>query len=131
MCEWWFLGVYSLNTESEPRKKIYKAYYGFVNGVSANSIRWHLRFFYWRKENSISLKTVWLLSTLFDIQYLCPNNGRNLRSVNILLLSSPSHNSDFVNSSFFVQAVLLWNMLPLEITKSKDIKNESTWTPSK
>ncbi|KAJ8710105.1 hypothetical protein PYW07_009471 [Mythimna separata] len=48
-------------------------------------------------------------------QYLCSSHAKNLRSSNNLLLLCPSHTSDFVHSSFYIQSILLWNALPLDI----------------
>ena len=48
-------------------------------------------------------------------QYLCSTHARSLRSSNNLLLNCPSHTSDFIHSSFHIQAILLWNALPLDI----------------
>ena len=48
-------------------------------------------------------------------QYLSTNHAKYLRSSNNRLLQCPSHRSDFLHSTFFVQSVLLWNALPLEI----------------
>lgn len=43
-------------------------------------------------------------------RYLCSSHNRNLRSVNDLLISCPSHNSNFTSCSFFVQAVYYFRM---------------------
>ena len=48
-------------------------------------------------------------------QYLCSAHTKTLRSSNNRLLRCPSHRSGFIQSSFFVQAVFLWNALPQEI----------------
>lgn len=51
-------------------------------------------------------------------RFLCSNHDRSLRSTDNLLLLCPSHTTNFINSSFYVQSVLLWNALPTEIRMS-------------
>ncbi|KAJ8708776.1 hypothetical protein PYW08_010158 [Mythimna loreyi] len=53
-------------------------------------------------------------------QFLCASHARNLRSSNNLLLLFPSHTPDFVHSSFYIQYILLWNALPLDIRAAKN-----------
>ena len=48
-------------------------------------------------------------------QYLCPAHSKVFRSSNNRLLRCLSHRSGFLKSSFLVQAVFLWNELPLNI----------------
>ncbi|KAJ8728174.1 hypothetical protein PYW08_016559 [Mythimna loreyi] len=48
-------------------------------------------------------------------QYLSSSHAKNLRSSKNLLLICPSHTSNFVHSSFYIQSILLWNALPLDI----------------
>ena len=47
--------------------------------------------------------------------YVCSNHDLNLRSSSNRLLQCPSHRSDLIHSSFFVQCILQWNTLPLGI----------------
>lgn len=48
-------------------------------------------------------------------QYNCDTHNRNLRSSHNRLLQCPTHRTDFIHCSFFVQAISLWNALPQEI----------------
>ncbi|CAH1645617.1 unnamed protein product [Spodoptera littoralis] len=48
-------------------------------------------------------------------QYLCANHSKNLRSSHNRFLQCPTHRTDFFHSSFFVQSILLWNALPLDV----------------
>lgn len=48
-------------------------------------------------------------------QYTCANHTKFLRSSQNRHLQCISHRTDFFHSSFFIQAVILWNALPKEI----------------
>lgn len=48
-------------------------------------------------------------------QYICVNHNRSLRSSHNRVLQCPSHRTDFIHRSFFVQSISLWNALPQEI----------------
>lgn len=56
------------------------------------------------------------LNPTSGLTFLSSDHDRNLRSSKNLLLLCLSHKSNFVNSPFFVQAVLLYNTLPLEMS---------------
>ncbi|GFG37563.1 hypothetical protein Cfor_00288, partial [Coptotermes formosanus] len=51
-------------------------------------------------------------------QFLNSSHDLNLRSSHNLLLLCPPHTSGLVHSSFYIQSILLWNALPLEIRMS-------------
>ncbi|KAJ8732167.1 hypothetical protein PYW08_014897 [Mythimna loreyi] len=50
-----------------------------------------------------------------EIQFLGSGHNKNLRSSNNRLLQCPLHRSGLIHSSFFVQAISLWNTLPPNI----------------
>lgn len=51
-------------------------------------------------------------------QYLSDTHERHLRSDDNLILSIPHHSSSFLQNSFSVKAVKLWNELPVEIRQA-------------
>ncbi|KAJ8735149.1 hypothetical protein PYW08_014399 [Mythimna loreyi] len=55
------------------------------------------------------------LYLMSDIKFLSSGHNKNLRSTNNRLLRCPSHRSGLIHSSFFVQAISLWNALPLDV----------------
>ncbi|KAJ0172872.1 hypothetical protein K1T71_004733 [Dendrolimus kikuchii] len=59
------------------------------------------------------------LKELFSFLY--QSHSCNLRSNENLLLTIPKHTSSFVGNSFAVQAVRLWNSLPLKIRQATSI----------
>lgn len=54
-------------------------------------------------------------------EYLHSLNSRSLRSSENLLLKTPGHCSSFYDDSFTVQAVRLWNALPVEIRRATSL----------
>lgn len=54
-------------------------------------------------------------------QFLHSTHSRNLRSSQNLILSIPSHTTNFYGSSFTVQAARLWNALPLDVRKAQSL----------
>lgn len=54
-------------------------------------------------------------------EYLDLSNSRTLRSSSTLQLKTPPHSSTFYEHSFTVQAVRLWNALPVDIRKAKSL----------
>ena len=61
------------------------------------------------------------LKERFDFLHL--SHSRYLRSSNNLSLMTPVHTSSFVDNSFTVQAVRLWNSLPLNIRQAKSVSS--------
>lgn len=92
-------------------------YTGYLFGSITVSERWPI--------SSRSSTRCLHLHSLNSIRFLSSNHDRNLRPSNNFLLLCPSHYSNFVNSSLFVQVVILWNVLPFESRISTSlIQNE-------
>ncbi|KAJ0174360.1 hypothetical protein K1T71_010506 [Dendrolimus kikuchii] len=53
--------------------------------------------------------------------FLHTSHTFDLRSSNNLLLKAPAHSSTFYSKSFAVQAVCLWNSLPVDVRKAKSL----------
>lgn len=72
-----------------------------------------------RSRITVTLRII-LSPTYFDpdLRFLFSNHDRNIHSINNLLFLCPSNDSDFLDASFFVRAVLLWNAFPLDIWMS-------------
>jgi hypothetical protein len=91
--------------------------------------------FYRRQLNWLSIRhrrSLRILCTLFTILFVpsapgylkhkfvfvTPRPGCELRSSRLLKLSLPSHHTGFMSNSFAVQAIRLWNKLPLPIKQA-------------